>query len=172
MKDEIAKENPSASVTPDSIQAAVEEYQHAEIIVQTRLNNFLTADSILILSWVAVFASDQKLGGHWVLVGLSLLSTLLATFWTILGMRQKKFLALHDAIIFGLEQQSPKFWRLHDPIRQLQTGKKVTAKAGIRQIEIKLNWAEIMLGERNLGILAPLTIAIILGALMIISITT
>jgi hypothetical protein len=64
------------------IDSAIRAYQHAEAIVQSRLYNFLFADSILLLSWAAVFAAaSPRVGKQLVLAALALLSTLLSMLW-------------------------------------------------------------------------------------------
>jgi len=74
----------------NSMNSAVQEYQHAETIVQARLSNFFFADSILLLSWAAVFAGSSNNCKSFVLVWLALLSLILGIFWVILGIRHSK----------------------------------------------------------------------------------
>jgi hypothetical protein len=160
------------SSTPDAVlvnlvDLAVREYQHAESIVQSRLYNFLFADSILILSWAALFsASPRPAGARWVLGSLALLSTLLSFFWTLMGWRHRKFLYLHTHIVRSLEDKLTAGLRVHDLITQLQEGSGVQVGMKGRQHTLQLSNIELFARSRNLGVLAPFCLMVVSTVLL------
>lgn len=106
---------------PEDIWQAVSQasafVRHAETIAQTRFNNYLVADSLLLLAWATLF-SGQRPGSRLVLIVLAALSAVLGFFWMILGTRQGKFLKLHLTHLVTLEHSlRPSFglvapWRI------------------------------------------------------------
>jgi len=153
----------------NSMNSAVQEYQHAETIVQARLNNFFFADSILLLSWAAVFAGSSNNCKSFVLAWLAALSLILGIFWVILGIRHSKFLYLHSDITRQIEQCLPERYRVHDRITQLQEGQPLEIQIGKTNKKIKLSAVEKFIRSRNLGILIPLVMAVWSLGLLIVS---
>ena len=43
-----------------AVEVAINGFRHMEVIVQSRLQNFLVADSILLAGWATVFASQRN----------------------------------------------------------------------------------------------------------------
>jgi predicted small integral membrane protein len=70
-------------------------FRHAETIVQARFYNYLMAVSILILAWAAFATSDPW--SNFLRGVVAMLGLILSVLWSILGSRQRKFLALHMA---------------------------------------------------------------------------
>lgn len=153
----------------DSMNSAVQEYQHAETIVQVRLNNFFFADSILLLSWAAVFAGSFINYKSFVLAWLATLSLILGIFWVILGFRHSKFLYLHSDIIRQIEQRLPETYRVHDRITQLQEGQLVEIQIGETNKGVKLSAIEKFIRSRNLGILIPFVMTVWSFGLLVVS---
>ena len=144
-----------AQTTPDCLSlldVAIRAYQHAEAVIQARLYNFLFADSILLLSWAAVYAGADLPSKESVLISLALLSATLGLFWSILGLRHRKFLFVHTQIIDDIEQQLPIAWRVHERITLLQEGETVRARGH----DYRLNLLDKAAKSRNLGVIAPL----------------
>ncbi|MBW2005612.1 MAG: hypothetical protein JRI72_13625 [Deltaproteobacteria bacterium] len=152
-----------------SMDTAVHAYQHGETIVQARLNNFFFADSILLLSWAAVFAGSPNNCKSFVLAWLGALSFILGVVWWILGIRHRKFLYLHTDIIRGIEQRVPKGQRVHDRISQLQEGKRLEVEIGNMSKHVRLSAIERFIRSRNLGILVPFVMAMWSLGLFIVS---
>jgi len=161
--------NPSEDKLVNSLNSTVQEYQHAETIVQARLNNFFFADSILLLSWAAVFAGSSINCKSFVLAWLAALSLILGIFWGILGIRHSKFLYLHSDIIRQIEQRLPEIYRVHDRITQLQEGRLVEIQIDETKKGLKLSSTERFIRSRNLGILIPSVMAIWSLGLFIVS---
>ena len=126
-------------------------YCHAETIIQARLYNFLFADSILLLSWAAVFAANTTQHKREVLIVLSGLSVILGLWLLVMGCRHRKFLFVHTQIITEVEKLLPESYRIHAPITDLQNRKAVSAGSK----EYRLNFLEAHSRSRNFGIWAP-----------------
>ena len=126
------------------IDMATQGFRHAEIIVQSRLNNFLLAASILCLSWATMYAGGIR--QHLILALLPSLGAILSIFWYFLGSRQPKFLQLHMNIVSTLERKLEKEFRVTQPIKDLQDGKAVKAL----DVIFKLNKLELATRSRNL----------------------
>ena len=147
------------------LDVAIREYQHAEVVVQARLYNFLVADSMLLLSWAAVYASTTNAYKRWVLFALALLSMVLGLCWSVMGTRHRKFLSLHTQIVDDTERLLPPTWRLHDKITRLQNGEMVIA--GGRRYRLTL--PETLARSRHLGVVAPLAMALVSLVLLCVS---
>jgi hypothetical protein len=145
------------------IDMSARGFEHAEVIVQTRLNNFLLAASILCLSWVTMFASNihQLL----VLVCLPILGAVLSIFWFILGMRQQKFLQLNMDLTCKLENHLDKEYRISQSISQLQNGN--TVKKGLKRYQ--LNMFEKWFRSRNLISWIPAAFFLVFIVFLVIS---
>jgi hypothetical protein len=168
MNTEQEKSKPPSPENLNLLDMAIRGFQHAENVIQARLSNFLFADSILFLSWAAVYAGSAQPPKKIVLVLLALLSALLGFLWTIAGCRHRKFLFVHTGIIAGVEALLPEQCRVHERITSLQIGKSVTAG----DKSYKLNGLEAKACSRMIGILAPGLMTIISLLLIIVSLRT
>jgi hypothetical protein len=100
--------------------------RHAETIAQTRFNNYLVADSLLLLAWATLFAGEGPDGSGLVQVVLAALSAVLGFFWMVLGTRQEKFLKLHLMHLVALEQLLPPSFSIGGPMEDLRGGNQVS----------------------------------------------
>ena len=137
------------------LDIAIRGYQHAEAVVQSRLYNFLFADSILLLSWASVYSGGTSSSKWLVLASLALLSAVLGICWSVLGLRHRKFLFVLTQVIDDIEKRLPLEWRVAERITMLQEGGKVKARGH----DYELNWLEKSAKSRNLGVVAPLVMA-------------
>ena len=77
----------------DAYATLVQLVMHAESITWNRFYNFLMANSILVLAWAVIFASDaHSLMVTHVLIALCLLGGLSGPVFAALGIRGRKFL--------------------------------------------------------------------------------
>ena len=164
---------PPRELLPESqvvaiVDIAIREYQHAEAVVQSRLYNFLFAESILLLSWAAVFATNDIKGRRIVLTVLALLATVLGIVWAFVGGRHKAFLQLHTHIVRTLELRLPAAMRIHEPISQLQDGAVLTIDD---RKTLAIGPLLRFFGERNLGTIAPLVMALGAAILLYVALT-
>ena len=125
--------------------------RHAETIAQTRFNNYLVADSLLLLAWATLF-SGQRPGSRLVLIVLAALSAVLGFFWMILGTRQGKFLKLHLTHLVTLEHSlRPSFW-IGGPMEDLRDGGQVPINSeGV----MRLRWIETWITPTMLISIGP-----------------
>ena len=130
---------------------AVRGYYHAETIIQARLYNFLFADSILLLSWAAVYSASTAKHQKEVLVVFSALSIILGLWLLLMGFRHRKFLFVHTKVITDVERLLPESYRIHAPITNLQERRTVRVGAD----DYKLTVFEAHARSRNFGIWAP-----------------
>ena len=136
------------------LDIAIREYQHAEIIVQARLSNFLFANSILLVAWATIFAGSETARRPLVLMALAVLSAVLGILWTVMGLRHRKFLFVHSEIIETVENKLPEEFRLHGPVTKLQAGELVaTTKSSYR-----LSASERFARSRNVGVVASASV--------------
>jgi hypothetical protein len=146
-----------------ALEIATNGFRHNEVIVQARMQNFLVADSILLLGWTTLYAGSQRAGWTWALAVLALLSLLLSLFWAVLGMRQGKFLKLQMDVVCRLEAELPEAFRITSPVRNLQDNKDAvrlhTFGTGEEMDELRLTRAESQLKSRNLLVWTPLAFA-------------
>jgi hypothetical protein len=150
------------------LDVAIRGYQHAEAVVQARLYNFLFADSILLLSWAAVYAGPSTKYEQNVLLILALLSAVLGLCWSIMGTRHRKFLFVNMQIIVDIEAPLPKELKVNDRIARLQNGEEVAVNTG-EERRLQLTWLEKCARSRNLGIWAPRLMAAVSLFLVLVS---
>jgi hypothetical protein len=144
------------------VEWAVKNYHHAETITQTRLYNFLMADSILLLSWATIFAaSGESRYRPFVLACLAVLSLAFSWAWAIFGRRHRKFLKLHIFAINRAASRHADLREFYDPGILLQMGQKVEG--------LELTKAEEMFGEQNLGVWAPGAFTVFSLILLVVS---
>lgn len=99
-----------------------------EVTVQTRLNNFLLADSVLILSWSTLYTSStNSLATDTVLMVLASLSLILSITWTLGARRWQKFNLLQWAMVNQLENDLELDFA--SPVDKLRKGKRVIVAA-------------------------------------------
>ena len=153
---------------PDLLQLIAEataNYRSAEAIIQQRLNNFLMAESILLLASAAIVSTSSSTGKQVLVLVVSVLGAGLGLVWTGLGVRQKVFLDLHMEIILWLEGLDGRLWRVNQPIADLRDGKEVTFPLSHRKV--KLSGSERAFRSSNLAALVPfafaLTFTVLLG---------
>jgi hypothetical protein len=138
-------------------------FRHAEMVVQSRLNNFLVADSILFLSWATLFVGQDRAGRTAVLLMLSGLSAVLSLLWTLLGSRERRFLQLHHHLVADLEDRLPNRYRNYWFVRTLRTRRSIELDPGGR-IELGLSGAYVSSGV--LLVIAPIAFAVASGILI------
>src|SRR5690349_8026716 len=93
---------PSRSATEvlrEEMRIATESAERAEGLAQSRLNNFLLADSIVFLSWATLFGTGHGTGRVPVLLGLACLSSILSLMWMGLGYRLWMFIELRLHVV-------------------------------------------------------------------------
>ena len=71
----------------------------------SRFNNFLTANSILALAWVAVFAAVQQPKTKPVLIALALTGLINCLLWMGLGYRHRRYFAEYLKVGKNLEEK-------------------------------------------------------------------
>jgi hypothetical protein len=82
---------------------------HAETITWNRFNNFLVGNTILVLAWATIFASDNFLNGKtFILAALCILGAISGPFWAALGERGRKF--LDEYIDLAVEIEKSKYF--------------------------------------------------------------
>src|SRR4030042_3536112 len=86
--------------------AAIQLIIHAENTSWTRIINFLTADSILMLAWATIFASSDSADKAWVLIIMSLVGFLLSIAWAPFGSRGRRYHRRYVDIAKALEQNT------------------------------------------------------------------
>jgi hypothetical protein len=149
--------------SPEDIRQAVSLasafVRHAETIAQTRFNNFLVADSLLLLAWATLFSGERPSGTRLALFTLAGLSAVLSFFWIILGTRQRKFLELHLAHLVNLERSLPRSFWIGHPMEDLRDGEKVAIRT---ESVLSLGWIEKWSCPARLIIVGP-------GVLLVIS---
>lgn len=135
-------------------------YRHAEVIVQQRLYNFLMAASILILAAATSLSASPHSGQRAVVLTVSVVGLLLSIGYSILGVRQIRFVDLHMDICKFLES------RLSDPRNQV-----ITETAKLRSGEVTkspltgsvrpLSFIEKVTRSSNFLVVAPLGFAVV-----------
>jgi tryptophan-rich sensory protein len=80
-------DEPTSKDIWQAVSVASAFVRHAETIAQTRFNNYLVADSLLLLAWATIFAGQRSGYSQLVLIVLAALSAVLSLFWIILGTR-------------------------------------------------------------------------------------
>jgi hypothetical protein len=143
-----------------AIADAANWFRHAEIVVQQRFYNFLMAESILLLAAAAVLASDSLISRRVFVGTLASVGIVLSIAWTILGIRQKKFVDLHMDIIENLERQIDsqyKVLRVATPIAELRRG---TTNNPIDGTTITLSRNQLITRSSNLLWVGPIAFGI------------
>ncbi len=98
---------PTEGTPPDRqtlYNASIQLIIHAENTSWTRIINFLTADSILMLAWATIFASSDLANKAWVLIIMSLVGFLLSIVWAPFGSRGRRYFKRYVDIAKALEQ--------------------------------------------------------------------
>jgi hypothetical protein len=160
------------------LNIATEGYRYMEEIGQHRLHNFLVGDTILLLGWATLFEiGNRPDGGHRaergiVLVILATLSALLSFLWTILGLRERKFLELQMHLVCNLEKilvgrSGDATLKGTSLIKRLQEGKPVHLPNSDKTL--KLSWAQCRMKSRNLAVYAPFAFGV--ASLLLIGIS-
>ena len=154
------------------LQLATERYNFYENIVQTRLQSFVLADSVLILAWATLYGSDPpgRDDTSVALVGLAFLSLVFSVMWTILGFRQNSFLLLQMDIVLHLEAKVSDEFRITEPVYQLQRGDPYVLKH-VRPVgrALQLRQATLHSASRHLAIFTPISFGIVSALLLLIS---
>jgi hypothetical protein len=132
-------DGPASKNIWQAVSVASAFVQHAETIAQTRFNNYLVADSLLLLAWATLFSGQGPDSSRLVLIVLAALSAVLSFFWIILGTRQEKFLKLHSTYLVSLEQSLPSSFWIGGPMNDLRDGKQVSINS---QSIPRLRWIE------------------------------
>jgi hypothetical protein len=144
-------------------------YRNAESLIQSRLNNYLFAASILFLAWAAIYVSPESGTRVAVLITLSLLGVVFSTFWWLLALRQRLFFTVTMDFILYLESLlDVEEFRIATTISQLQKGHSV--KLLTEDKTVKLGFLEMRLTSRSLVVLSPAVFGIAFLILVIISI--
>jgi hypothetical protein len=132
---------------------------YAETITQSRLYNFLVADSLLLLAWAAVFASTLP---PWMfrstaLITLAAASARLALAYMRLGARGSKFVRMHYDQLAFRESLLPDELKLSTPLAKPQNTGVYTLlfpHPG-EETTIRLTDAEHKLGKTHLTVEVP-----------------
>ena len=164
------KIEPDHQSTPDDIWQAVNLastfVRHAETIAQTRFNNFLVADSLLLLAWATLFAGQRPEGSRVALYTLAGLSAVLSFFWIILGTRQRKFFELHSTHLVTLERSLPRSSWIGRPMEDLRDGGCVSINSNC---VLRLGWIEKWITPTILLIIGPVVLLVI--SLILVGVT-
>jgi hypothetical protein len=162
---------------PEDIWQAVSQasafVRHAETIAQTRFNNYLVADSLLLLAWATLFAGQQRDGSGRVLVVLAALSAVLGFFWVVLGTRQEKFLKLHWMHLVALEQSLslPPPLPIGGPMEDLRGGNPASINSeGVPTLQLRR--IERGISPTRLNTIGPGVLSAISLILVWVSVTT
>ena len=121
--------------------AVAERALQGEVTVESRLGNFLLADSFLLLSWATVFSGSGGTTGRMVVLAvLALTSALLAGAFAVLGSRFAKFVDLQWELATQGERQLPKtLTRFGEQVDALRNRKAVHSEKGR---SYQLSWLE------------------------------
>ena len=153
----------------NAIDWAGESYRNAETLIQSRLNNFLFAASILFLAWATIYVSTPSGTRVPVLITLSILGAVFSIFSWLLALRQRHFFTvLMDTIIYLESFLDVEEFRIATLSSQLQKGYAVKLHAEDKTI--RLGFLEKIITSRSLVILAPVIFAISFLVLVAISI--
>ena len=144
-------------------------YRNAESLIQSRLNNYLFAASILFLAWAAIYVSQESVTRIPVLITLSVLGTVFSIFWWLLALRQRHIFTVTMDIILYLESfLDVDEFRISTMLSRLQKGNPV--KLLTEDKTVKLGFIEMLLTSRSLVIYSPAVFGIIFLILVAISI--
>ena len=119
----------TAQVRWAAINYAMSAAHEAEAIAQTRLNNILVGDSIL----------------------LATLSVAMSLLWAVQGLRERKVIALHWEIVQARESEIDSQARVNAPIVQLRD----TGRTTVGDKAFSLSWVERRISSRALLVLVP-----------------
>lgn len=111
---------------------------HSESIRWSRLTNWFTANSILILAWVAIYISNERENipySSFVMFIISIVGGLCCFAWQDLGRRGSKFVKLHFNQAFDIENYSTY---LEDNIKNIPEYYKPFTRA--RNIRDSAKW--------------------------------
>ena len=148
----------------DAVSLATERYNFYEEVVQTRLQSFLFADSILLLAWVTLYSVASSDHHYWrlILISFSTLSVFLCASWTILEFRHKKFFLMQMDIVLTLEQALPDALRINQAVSSLQYGKPYLTKyVDQAEKQVYLNKLEVLCDPRRLSIATPVCFGLV-----------
>jgi hypothetical protein len=142
--------------------------RHAETIAQTRFNNFLVADSLLLLAWATVFSAEgQRPDSRLVLIVLAALSAVLGLLWMVLGTRQNKFFRLHLTHLVTLEHSlRPSLW-IGGPMKDLRDGEPIPIGS---EGSLSLQWLERRITPTSLIVIGPGVLLVISLILFLVSV--
>src|ERR1700730_3177131 len=138
--------NPTAGDVMQAFQIAKESALQSEAIAQSRLNNFLVADSIVFLSWATVFGGGGQRGRVPVLISLAVLSSILSILWMGLGVRQGVFIGLRWATVDAIEAQLDRALRFDSYVAALRH----TGLADLRSRRFRLSTYARAVSSRSL----------------------
>ncbi|MBN1397597.1 MAG: hypothetical protein JXA06_06165 [Bacteroidetes bacterium] len=94
----------------DPYAALVQLITHSDSVTWNRFYNFLVANSVLVLAWTAIFATNSSPAmSSMVLITISIFGLLTSPFWAILGWRGKKFQNAFEALAEKVENDA-KLW--------------------------------------------------------------
>lgn len=124
-----------------------------------RLNTFLLFESIIILSWAALFSQDGC-KPTFLLVMLSLLGTVLGPFWAVLGYRSSKYqTAMHKAA-YELEENTANYGFVSQPYHVIDSIRRSGRKT----------WIHKLTTSTMIMIWVPLLFSVVFAVLLVFSI--
>jgi hypothetical protein len=163
---ELEPDNESTDDIWQAVNLASTFVRHAETIAQTRFNNFLVADSLLLLAWATLFEGRRSDGSRVALFTLAGLSAVLSIFWIILGTRQRKFFELHSRHFVTLERPLRRSFWIGRPMEDLRDGGCVSIDSNS---VLKLGWIEKWITPTILIIVGPIILLVI--SLILVGVT-
>jgi hypothetical protein len=153
----------------DAINWAMDSYKNGESQVQSRLNNFLLAASILFLAWATIYVAPASRTRVPVLITLSILGAFFSLFWWLLALRERNFFKIIMDIILYLESYiEAKEFRIWTLSSQLQQGNSV--KLHTEDKMIKHGFKEMIITSRSVVVLTPAVFGIAFLILVVVSI--
>jgi hypothetical protein len=158
---------PDDEPTPENIWREVSVasafVQHAETIAQSRFNNYLVADSLLLLAWSTIFSGQRPGYSRFVLIVLATLSVVLSLFWIILGTRQRKFLELHLMHLVTLEHSLQASFGIGRLMKDLRDGEQILidSKCVPRLLWIERGITPTMLLSLGPGVLLAISLILV-----------
>jgi multisubunit Na+/H+ antiporter MnhF subunit len=103
----------------DLYNATIQLIIHAENTSWTRIINFLTANSILMLAWATIASQNNDEKYKWVLVVMSLIGFLVSLAWAPFGSRSRRYLRRYVYIAKELENNKLDDEKFYDgPIKE------------------------------------------------------
>ncbi|MCI0721559.1 MAG: hypothetical protein L0338_21690 [Acidobacteria bacterium] len=152
-----------------ALQIASEYYRHGEMLVQSRMYNFLFAVSVLLLGWATLYSKEPPSPTIilQLFAGTALFISLAFSAW---GRRAEKFQALHRDRILALESKLPEPLKIMNSIAQLQQEGSVRRRwEKDQKKEIRFRWYEKHARAGFIAVGAPLALAIVSFVLLVLS---